>query len=87
MWESRVLSEISKLLWKSIGDFHGSGISTAANLARSSPTSWTVPDRREATRLPVNASKFHPHEAHDPIAVFRFCESDGLASQRRADKH
>jgi hypothetical protein len=30
MWESRVLCEISKLLWKSFCDFHGSVISTAA---------------------------------------------------------
>src|SRR5688572_19555575 len=30
MWESRVLCEISKLLWKSFSDFHRSVISTAA---------------------------------------------------------
>ena len=29
MWESRVLCEISKRLWKSFCDFHGGGISTA----------------------------------------------------------
>jgi hypothetical protein len=32
MWESRVLCEISKLLWKSFCDFHRSVISTAARL-------------------------------------------------------
>ena len=30
MWESRVLCEISKLLWESFCDFHTSVISTAA---------------------------------------------------------
>ena len=29
MWESRVLCEISKSLWKPVCDFHGDGISTA----------------------------------------------------------
>jgi len=29
MWESRVLCEISKPLWKSVGDFHCGVISTA----------------------------------------------------------
>jgi hypothetical protein len=29
MWESRVLGEISKRLWKSFCDFHRRGISTA----------------------------------------------------------
>ena len=37
MWESRVLCEISKLLWKSFCDFHRSVISTAASSFESSP--------------------------------------------------
>ena len=32
MWESRVLCEISKRLWKSLCDFHRRGISTAVSL-------------------------------------------------------
>ena len=32
MWESRVLCEISKRLWKSFCDFHGRAISTADDL-------------------------------------------------------
>ena len=34
MWESRVLCEISKFLWKSFCDFHGNDISTAAGRLR-----------------------------------------------------
>ena len=38
MWESRVLCEISKSLWKSVCDFHESGISTAVfTVAMTSP--------------------------------------------------
>ncbi len=87
MWESRDLGEISKSLWKPFCGFHRDGISTAADERATSSDSPPVPRGREAPRAPIDAAQFHVHEADEPIAAFRFHESDGFAPNRFADKH
>jgi hypothetical protein len=42
MWESRVLCEISKRLWKSFCDFHGRVISTAVFAVQAESGAGTV---------------------------------------------
>lgn len=50
MWESRVLSEIAKLLWKSFCDFRRSVISTAARLSSWSPPLPSIPGIADSGR-------------------------------------
>ena len=72
VWESRVLCEISKLLWKSVCDFHQRHFHGWLRPTGSPSDAWAVPHRPEAERLPIEASQFDVHEAHDPIAAFCF---------------
>ena len=50
MWESRVLGEISKALWKPFCGFHRAGISTAVRALRARKAGrggWTLADRAD----------------------------------------